>query len=1013
MKKIISLLVITTKCFINLALANQSLLMNSFLMSQGWNFVENKGQLSDLNGKVDTDVKYYGNDGGCNIFCRPGKISFVFQKNKKKKVRVSEANGQFAEFATDLSMTTREYYDTKTKFSKLANVATNRIDLVLLNSNNNAEIFGCDQQSYYENFYLAHISDDGLTKVNTFKTVTYKNIYPNIDMVLHCSEKGMKYEFVIYPHGKVSDIKIKWNGFESIHTLKYGGICYAFPLGKIEEGRPYTFQGKREIQSKFISKCNLIEFKIGNYNKNKKITIDPILSWGSYFGGNGLETGSGICCDKSGNIFITGSTSSLKGISSVGAFQSNVGGDGDAFVSKFSPSGQCIWSTYYGGNYNDGGTSIIIDGSNNVVIVGQTYSTNAIATSGAYQTKFSGDSSRQDVFIAKFSSSGFRIWSTYFGGDGTQGAYGIATDNFGNLFITGLTTSTINISSLNAYQKNYGGNSDAFIAKFSTTGGCIWSTYFGGNGIDEGHSICIDNVGNICIGGYTRSAIGIASSGSYQSSFGGGTSDGFLAKFNSGGNRIWSTYFGGKGPDGITGVAVNNNNDIIFAGSTSSSNGISSNGAYQTSYGGGLNSDGNGDAFIGKFTSNCNLLWSTYFGGSGEEKSTSIITDSIENIFFTGPTNSKSGIATSGAYKTSISGGATFLAEFSKSGNLAWSTYYGNGGGANGIAVDNHENVYILGTTSSTTGMSTSGAYQTTYGGGIDAFIAKFSFKTDNDAGIANIVSPITNLCPGTQPVTIKLRNYGLQELDKVSIGWSINHITQTPYSWTAKLATDSAVSVSLGSYAFTPGTDTLRAWTSLPNGQTDSMPGNDTARVLDTVWAAPNAHFSVSYAGQATYLHATDSSMADTTYHWSLGDANTGISHLVKHIYTHNAIYNISLKITNAAGCKAEFDSAVNITSSGIIAQLVLDNLGFNIYPNPFYTITKLEYNLIKTTDISISIFDAGGKEINIMPTQMQSPGKYEIAINAEKYHLEPGTYVVRMMVGDGEVKKKMVVGK
>jgi len=1019
----------------NLVLAKQN-------MTKDWSFVENKGQLaaSNLKGSQWGNAKYYAYGDGIFVFCIPGKISFVFAKNENRDAHISEAT------ATSLLSPAgggREWKNVSS-FSP-SKLILNRIDLILYGSNPDAEITAMDQQAYYENFYTSTLPNEGITDVHTYKTITYNNIYPYIDMVLHCKEGGMKYEFVVWPGGKVSDIQMQWNGLRKIAMASNGGIFYHFSLGNITETAPFTylpsdlnnnlcrncglepqspqsnvsrkpntdFSIKTPIPSNFVLKNNRISFRIKHYDNTKPLIIDPTLSWGTYFGGSGIDQSECMATDATGNILITGYTRSANSMANSGAFQTSLAGVQDVFVSKFSTVGTRLWSTYFGNGTSIGG-SIATDASGNVLVNGTTGDASGIASTGAFQTSLSGDT-LTDAFIAKFTPNGSRIWSTYFGGKSGEVGGGIATDASNNVFILGYTNSKNDIASTGVYQTIYGGDTDVFFAKFSPNGSRIWSTYFGGPGQDDvraaGIPIAVDAVGNIFIVCTTSSSTGIASAGAYQTSFG-GKEDACIAKFSSSGSLIWSTYFGGNGYDGFFGIHIDINSNVMVVGAASTT-GLATSGAYQTSYGG-----GSSDAFLAKFSNSGNLIWGTYFGGSQIDGGIGIATDASGNIFLAGYTLSSSDIVTSGAYQTKFGGTAdALLAEFSTSGNRLYSTYYGGTGDeiSDGIALDKFGNVFITGySNGNTSGIATSGAYQTSFGGGIDdAFIAKFSFKIDNDAGIANILNPITNLCAGSQPITLKLRNYGLQELDKVSIGWSINHKNQTPYTWTGKLATDSAVSVSLGSYAFTPGTDTLRAWTSLPNGQTDSMPGNDTARVTDTIWAAPNTHFSISYAGPATYLHATDSSMADTVYQWALGDANTGTGHLVKHVYAHNTIYNISLKITNAAGCESEFDSAVNITSSGINSQLVLDNLGFNIYPNPFYTITKLEYNLIKTTDISISIFDAGGKEINIMPTQMQSPGKYQVDINAEKYHLAAGTYVLRMMVGDGEVRRKMVVGK
>src|SRR6185503_14106033 len=115
-----------------------------------------------------------------------------------------------------------------------------RTDLVLLNSNPNASIVASEVQAYHVNYYTGNLEGKNL---NTYKTVTYKDIYPHIDMVLHAKTEGLKYEFIIYPGGNVADIQMKWNGLENLEMTEDGGISYAFKLGLMTESKPVSYQG--------------------------------------------------------------------------------------------------------------------------------------------------------------------------------------------------------------------------------------------------------------------------------------------------------------------------------------------------------------------------------------------------------------------------------------------------------------------------------------------------------------------------------------------------------------------------------------------------------------------------------------------------------------------------------------------------------------------------------------------------------------------------------------------------
>jgi hypothetical protein len=451
----------------------------------------------------------------------------------------------------------------------------------------------------------------------------------------------------------------------------------------------------------------------------------PSLTWATYFGGSGTEEVNCITFDASGNIYVCGNTASSSGIATTGAYQTTLGGATDGFLAKFSSSGALLWATYFGGSLLDNATTVAVDNSSgSVYITGYTSSTSGIATSGAYKTTYPGGS--HDGFLAKFNTSGSLLWSTYYGGSYDDYFTNLALDNSGNVFVAGQANSSSGISTTGSYQTSIGGLSDAFLAKFTSSGTLLWATYYGGSGSDQSAGLATDGSGNVYLGGVTFSSSGIASSGAYKTSLS-GTDDAFVAKFNSSGSRLWATYYGGSGGETPRQICADTSGNVYLTGYTSSTSGIATSGAYMTSYGGGTN-----DAYLAKFTSSGSLSWATYFGATGDDEGYAIATNSSQEVFMAGYTASSSGIATSGTYQSIFGGGSTdaMLVKFNSSGSLAWATYFGGSGGAEGIlalAADNAYNIYFGGRTASTSSIATSGAYQTTYGGGtIDAFLGVF-----------------------------------------------------------------------------------------------------------------------------------------------------------------------------------------------------------------------------------------------------------------------------------------------
>jgi type IX secretion system substrate protein len=325
------------------------------------------------------------------------------------------------------------------------------------------------------------------------------------------------------------------------------------------------------------------------------------LIWYTYYGGTKNDYVYAITCDAANNVYITGQTASNTGINVGAVYQTTISGPTDAFVAKLSgAAGTVTWSTYYGGSADEKGLAIALDASNNVFITGQTNSIINVATPLAYQTVLSGTN---DAFIAKLNSTGSTlVWGTYFGGTGQEQGNGIVCDPAtGNVAVTGNTTSSGAIASSKAAQSIYGGGvQDAFVSYWTNSGNALWSTYLGGTSLDYGQGICLDNSGNVVITGGTFSSTGIASTLSFQNTIG-GDYDAFLAKYNTQGQVLWATYFGGSLYDYGNAVACDNNNQLTVGGYTSSigtygTGGLSTAGSAQPSFAGGTY-----DGFVTKF----------------------------------------------------------------------------------------------------------------------------------------------------------------------------------------------------------------------------------------------------------------------------------------------------------------------------------------------------------------------------------------------------------------------------
>lgn len=323
-----------------------------------------------------------------------------------------------------------------------------------------------------------------------------------------------------------------------------------------------------------------------------KFNAVGVRQWGTYYGGNQHDYVADMMIDNNGDFVFTGHTRSSYNISTLGAHQPNLIGLEDAFISKFSSTGNLLWGTYLGAGAFDSGYGIEVDNNNNIYVGGHTQSTSNIATVGTFQSTFQGV---VDGFIVKFNSNGVLSWGTYFGGSSLDRIWDIALDSNNNIFIVGDTESNDTIATAGAFQVIKGSFDESFLQKFDNNGQRLWGTFIGGNTSDYLYSVkCIKSTGDMVIGGYTESDTNISSPSAFQPQRG-GAYDGFVMKFNNNGSRYWGTYFGGPASEEMKTMTISENNNIVVGGYTGSLSGIATLGTHQTLYGGHIY-----DGFIAK-----------------------------------------------------------------------------------------------------------------------------------------------------------------------------------------------------------------------------------------------------------------------------------------------------------------------------------------------------------------------------------------------------------------------------
>ena len=443
----------------------------------------------------------------------------------------------------------------------------------------------------------------------------------------------------------------------------------------------------------------------------------PHQLWSTYNGGAGYDQNNRVAVDEQGNIWVAGQTDSFENVATSGAYQTELLGLQNCFLQQYSPSGTLLQGTYFGGELADRCYAMVVEPvTGNVYLGGGTFSP-GLATLGAHQTQLA---SIDDALLLKFDATGALVWSTYYGGSGhdliaamtldpqgdllltghSRSAVGVATDqttltgvenvmvakftadgqlvwgsllgatvdegwaigvdDSGHVFVSGTTSSFVNISTAGAHQEENGGGRDAFLAKYSPMGGLLWSTYYGGAGNETSLALVVSEDGSIVIAGSTESAEGIATSDAPQP-LPGSENDGYLARFTPSGGRVWGTYLGGEQLEEFTAMVEEPDGGLLLCGWSQSLDGVTTPDAFQRYPAGEF------DAVLLRCSASGALEWGTYLGGPLSEYAYDLARDPISGqLTMVGITRSGSGLTTPNAQDQEFLGGLYdgFIARF-------------------------------------------------------------------------------------------------------------------------------------------------------------------------------------------------------------------------------------------------------------------------------------------------------------------------------------------------------------
>jgi hypothetical protein len=384
-------------------------------------------------------------------------------------------------------------------------------------------------------------------------------------------------------------------------------------------------------------------------------------------------------------------------------------------------------STFIGAEAFDRAQGMTRDAAGNIYLAMNTQSANLPTTAGVVGAKYAGN---QDAYLAKYSPDGKQLlWATYLGGPAEDRGYGVQLGPDNSVYLVGITKSRLFPTTPNSAGTRYhGGESDFFVAKFSSEGNLQFSTVLGGSGRDWSRgNFFVDEQGVAYVGGETDSPDFPTTSGALQLHLAGG-SDGFLIKLSPDGSHIdYSTYYGGTGDEATySGVYVSpTDKSIYFAGYTKSSDFPVTPNALQTKYGGGCDCE-LGDAFVARVNAEGNqAIFSTYLGGPGGDgvaKNDGLTVDAQGRVIVVGQAGAGFPV-TKGASQAEFGGGLAdgFVSILSADGRrLLGSTLIGGSDieEPSGVDVDSWGNVFVSGNTMSEDYPVTNNAFQRDFRGG-------------------------------------------------------------------------------------------------------------------------------------------------------------------------------------------------------------------------------------------------------------------------------------------------------
>ncbi|MEM6270715.1 MAG: PKD domain-containing protein [Bacteroidota bacterium] len=667
---------------------------------------------------------------------------------------------------------------------------------------------------------------------------------------------------------------------------------------------------------------------------------DPPREWATAYGGANFDFISDAVLDADQNLYVVGYTNSP---AIPTTFSTYAGAAYDVFVAKFDSLGQMVWAGRYGGNADDFGYAIALNGDQDLLVSGRTAATASFYT----DTTLAGLGN--DILVMKLDTSGAVQWARQYGGAADDEARGIAAGPNGEVLVVGSSESP----DLPVTSMTYDGNGrDAFVMRLDADGSRDWVQRYGGISFEAAFDVAVDSDGAVFVCGETGSFDFPNDIVTWQGS---GTTKGFLLAFDSTGARTWAQRYGGSNVERALGLALDPMDNVLVTGYTTS-------GDFPTTHpspaGAGL------DAFLLSFDQSGTRNYATRFGGSLDDLGQDLVTDATGNIFIKGETQSADFPTANAAFLGA--GSDLFLAKFGDDGMYNWALPYGGSLNdfAGGLQVSGNSRIYLAGHTQSanfpltdpgTGGNTARGAlikfkdclgqqadftfgnvcdqdtvhflnvavlgtndtlaYRWWFGDGDSTDLASpvhvyaapgaydVTLRVTSPCGVDSFVTKRVEVYPNpvaaldwTLPCAVDLTSFGDSTAQDTLLGSFLTN-------WNWAFGTGDGASVADPVYAFAnPGNYTVSLEVTNNHGCSDS-----TSRAA-TVHPKPVANFGLQDHCFEDTLFLMDSTMLSagmlSTWSWDLGDGNGDSLQDPSYVYAMADTYLVSLVVVSDSGC-------------------------------------------------------------------------------------------------------------